>query len=85
MYRRIVTKTLTVNAYGNVELGLSVDNVIVLYAKRVGTNASYHNMVPFVNWKNGCAYAIKNSPGTSLALEPSGTEMDVEICYIDKA
>ena len=85
MYRRIVTKTLTVNAYGNVELGLSVDNVIVLYAKRVGTNASYHNMVPFVNWKNWCAYAIKNSQGTSLALEPSGTEMDVEICYIDKA
>lgn len=81
--RHTETKTLTTNTYGNVDLGLSVDNAIVLYARR--SDSYGHNMVLFINNKKWYAYAAKNITGTSITLEPSGTEITVEICYISKS
>jgi hypothetical protein len=81
--RHTETKTLTTNTYGNVDLGLSVDNAIVLYARR--SDSYGHNMVLFINNKKWFAYAVKNIAGTSITLEPSGTEITVEICYISKS
>ena len=83
MGRHKVTKTLTVNNYGNVQLGISYANHIVLSVRR--TDAFSHNLVPFINSNNWFAYAIRNVSGTTLSLEPSGTNMTVEICYINKS
>ena len=83
MDRHKVTKTLTVNNYGNVQLGISYANYIVLSVRR--TDAFSHNLVPFINSNIWFAYAIKNTAGTSLSLEPSGTSITVEIYYINKS
>ncbi len=76
-------KTLTTNNYGNVALGLSVGKGIVLSVRRTGSYG--HNMIPFINSDYWYAYAVKNIAGTSITLEPSGTEITVEICYISKS
>lgn len=77
---KYVDKTLTTNSYGNINLGLSINNVIVLAVK--SSNFSY-NLIPFINATTWYAYAVKNQAGTSLTLAGSSVAISVRIYYMD--
>lgn len=71
----------SVTNYGNISLQLTTPS-IVLGTRIIGNTGI--NSLPFTNGIAWYAYMVRNTAGTTINFVESGTEVEVEVYYIDQ-
>ena len=71
----------SVTNYGNISLQLTTPS-IVLGTRIIGNTGI--NSLPFINGTVWYAYMVRNTAGTTINFVESGTEVEVEVYYIDQ-